>query len=438
MIGPSPPPADGRRRTRLGALDRLRLRMTAWYVGTYAVVLVTLGFGLFLAVAHQIGRELDRQLVAATDDLAEATTTKDGASVPGSDAARETTRLRMPGSSLYVFDSLAHPIVPDTASALIRGVVRQALATGATTLQAASGKESELRAHLRTFRSADGRLLVAVAAEDLEDLEDRYSLLITQFVVAAGLALAVMTVGGILLARKSARPVEAAVEHMRRFMADAGHELRTPVAVLRTEAEVAVARRRDPAQDSQSFRQITAEATHLASVVDDLFTLARAESAQLPVDRVPVFLDDIVSDAVASAGSGARQKGVVLSLDDYDEAPMSGSATLLRRLVVILLDNAVKYTPAGGRVTVSVRAQRSKVLVEVADTGVGIAPSSIPHVFDRFYRSDEGGSAAGGAGLGLSIARWIAEAHGGSVTVVSELGVGTKFRLELPGDKMPT
>jgi signal transduction histidine kinase len=309
--------------------------------------------------------------------------------------------------------------------------------TGATTLQVASGKESELRAHLSRFRSPDRRLLIAVAAADLEDLEDRYSLLITQFVVAACIALAAMTIGGVVLARKSAEPVEAAVEHMRRFMADAGHELRTPVTVLRTEVEVALERGRDPVQDSLAFTRIAGEAAHLASVVEDLFTLARAESAQLPVERSAIFLDDIASDAVASAGSSAAQKGVVLSLDEYQEAAMVGSATLLRRLIVILLDNAVKYTPAGGRVTVSVRTERSRVLVDVADTGVGIAPEAVSRVFDRFYRSDDGRSAAPGAGLGLSIARWIAEAHGGTLTLTSQLGAGTRIRLDLPAE-VPT
>jgi signal transduction histidine kinase len=426
------------RRTRLGPLDQLRLRLTAWYVGTYAVILIALGTGLFFVVAHQIGRELDDRLAMATGALIEAISIRqDAAAASGSGAAAAPSQLRVPGVSLYIFDSLARPILPDSASIMVRGIVREGLMTGATTLQVASGKESELRAHLSRFRSPDRRLLIAVAAADLEDLEDRYSLLITQFVVAACIALAAMTIGGAVLARKSAKPVEAAVEHMRRFMADAGHELRTPVTVLRTEAEVALERGRDPVQDSLAFTRIAGEAAHLASVVEDLFTLARAESAQLPVERSAIFLDDIVSDAVASVGSGAAQKGVVLSLDEYQEAAMLGSATLLRRLIVILLDNAIKYTPAGGRVTVSVRTERSRVLVDVADTGVGIAPEAVSRVFDRFYRSDDGRSAAPGAGLGLSIARWIAEAHGGTLTLRSHLGAGTRLRLDLPAE-MPT
>lgn len=415
-------------RTRLRPLDRLRLRLTAWYVGTYAAVLVALGAGLFFVVAHQIGRELDDGLDAATRSV-----------VADAAAGRaDGNQLRMPGISVYVFDSAGRPVLPDTASALIRRVVRRARATGAATIQVASGKESELRAHLSRFRSADGSMRTAVAAADLEDLEDRYTILITQFVVAACIALLIVTVGGIILARKSAEPVEAAVEHMRRFMADAGHELRTPVTVLRTEAEVALDRPREPGPDADAFRRMADEAASLASVVEDLFTLARAESAQLPVDRNALFLDDVVSDAVTTVGSIAARKGVALSLDEYEEAPVVGSATLLRRLVVILLDNAVKYTPPGGRVTVSVRVDAALAIVDVTDTGGGIASSALPYVFDRFYRSEEGRAAAPGGGLGLSIARWIADAHGGDLVISSERGVGTRVHLTLPSGARPS
>lgn len=409
-------------KTRLQPLDRLRLRLTAWYVGTYAAVLLGLGGGLFVVLAHQIGRELDDRLAAATTSvIADANT---GQSV--------ASQLRVPGISLYIFDALGRPLRPDTASSLIRGIVREARVTGATTLQVASGKESELRAHLAPFIAADGSARLAVAAADLEDLEDRYSLLITQFVAAACIALLLVTLGGVALARKSAAPVEAAVEHMRRFMADAGHELRTPVTVLRTEAEVALARGRDADRDSVAFQRIADEAASLGAVVDDLFTLARAESGQLPVERAALFLDDVVSDAVAAAASTAVRKGVVLSLDEYEEALLVGSTTLLYRLMLVLLDNAIKYTPPGGRVTVSVRVHDSRAIVDVTDTGAGIEAEAIGHVFDRFYRSAEGRAAAPGSGLGLSIARWIAEAHGGTLAVTSELRVGTTVHLELP------
>jgi Signal transduction histidine kinase len=422
--------ADGSR-PRLDPLDRLRLRLTAWYVGTFAAILLVLGGGLFLAVAHQIGGELDRNLEAALVELVHSASPV--SPINGSTPrALRTSPVRVPGFSLYLFDSTGRPLLADTASPLARSAARSALRSGRATVEAPTGKEHELRIRASTFRSSGGDQLTAVVAADLEDLEDRYTLLIAQFAAAAVAALALVGLGGVFLARKSARPVERAVEGMRRFMSDAGHEMRTPVTVLRTEAEVALGRARDPAEDFNAFQRIARESVRLSSVVEDLFTLARAESGELPIRRESVYLDDIVSDAVAATAALASGKGVALQLEQFEEAPVYGSAALLSRLAIILLDNAVKYTPFGGSVAVSVRASAQFAVLEVVDTGVGIAPDALPQVFDRFYRADATRRTAPGAGLGLAIARWIATAHDGVVSLSSVAGRGTAARLELP------
>ncbi|MEP7067514.1 MAG: ATP-binding protein [Gemmatimonadota bacterium] len=410
--------------SRLESLDRLRLRLTAWYVGTSVTIVLALGTGLFLAVARQIGRELDRTLDTATSQLIVAAQLANGGPL--------VQRLRMPGMMLYVLDSAARPIVPDTASELIRSLARVAAVEGAASDERPTVKEHQLRMRARAFRSETGPLRIAVAAADLEDLEDRYGELITLFVLAAVLALGFVAIGGVLLARKSAQPVEAAVEHMRQFMADAAHELRTPVTVVRTEAEIALERARDPEEDARAFRRVALESVRLSSVVDDLFTLARADSAELPVEHSIVFLDDVVSDALAAISRRAADKQIPLTLEHYEEAPVRGSSTLLARLVIILLDNAVKYTPDGGRITVAVRADQNRVTLEVNDTGVGIAPDALPRVFDRFFRSDDARATTQGAGLGLAIAQWIAHAHDGELTLASSPLQGTTARLEIP------
>lgn len=395
----------------LGALDRLRLRISIWYVATYAAILLVLGGGLFYVVAQQIGEELDRTLAGASLALAEA------GRHPG-------VAVRVPGVALFVTDAAGRVLAPDTASAPVSRVALRALRDGVARDQLPSEKEHVLRLHARSFRTGAGEVRVAVAAADVEDLEDRYQRLITAFAIAASIALTFVAAGGVFLARKAARPVEETVARMREFMSDAAHELRTPVTVLRTELEVALERPRDGSDDGAAFERIAGHAARLSSVVDDLFTLARAESGELAVESATLFLDDIVSDSVSGFASVATARRITLRLAEFEECPVLGSTTLLRRAVGILLDNALKYTRAGGRVTASVRAAEAVVL-EVSDTGIGIDPGALPRVFDRFYRSDPARSAAAGAGLGLSIALRIAELHAGTLTIASEPGRGT-------------
>jgi signal transduction histidine kinase len=253
-----------------------------------------------------------------------------------------------------------------------------------------------------------------------------------QFAIAAVAALGLLGFGGVFLARKFAVPVEATVERMREFMSDAAHELRTPVAVLRTESEVALARARDGVQDHAAFQRIAGDAARLAAVVDDLFTLARAESGELAIEHLSLFLDDLVSDAVSSFATVATQRGVVLALGDFDEAPVMGSALLLRRLVGILLDNAIKYSGRGTRTVVSISATATAVAVTVADTGAGISAAALPRICDRFFRGDDARAAAPGAGLGLAIAVRIAELHHGTLVIESDVGRGTIARFSMP------
>lgn len=422
--------------SRLDPLDRLRLRLTAWYVGTFAAILLVLGGGLFLVVAHQIGVDLDENLEAVLGELIH-TSASVSPTGPSTHGAFPASPVRVPGLSLYLFDSTGRPLLADTASPLARSAARAAMRAGRVAIQAPTGKEHEVRMRANTFRAAGGARLTAVAAADLEDLEDRYTLLIAQFAAAAVTALVLVGIGGVFLVRKSARPVERAVEGMRHFMSDAGHEMRTPVTVLRTEAEVALGRSRDPVEDFNAFQRIARESKRLSSVVDDLFTLARAESGELPIQRESIYLDDVVSDAVAATASLAASKGVVLRLDHFEEAPVLGSAALLSRLAIIVLDNAVKYTPAGGSVAVSVRASSQLAVLEVVDTGVGIAPEVLPQVFDRFYRAEAARRTATGAGLGLAIARWIATVHDGVLSLDSVPGKGTTARLALPRPAAP-
>jgi signal transduction histidine kinase len=247
-----------------------------------------------------------------------------------------------------------------------------------------------------------------------------------------------VAIGGWLLVRQSTAPIERSVEQMRRFMADAAHELRTPITVLRTQAEVALQRDREREGYVVALQSIEAESRRLGRIVDDLLTLARADSGESPLSFARVFLDDIVMDAVGAAGALAVARGVSLAIGEFEEAAIHGDAELLRQLVMIVLDNAIKYTPAGGRVDVTVGRHGAEAVLTVVDNGPGIASEQLPHIFERFYRGDPArgreskrGEAAGGAGLGLSIARWIADAHDAKISVQSTIDRGTSVSVQL-------
>src|SRR4029079_846195 len=200
---------------------------------------------------------------------------------------------------------------------------------------------------------------------------DRYAELIAAFGGAALAAIVLVAAGGYFLVQKSTAPAERSMAYTRRFMADAAHELRTPIAVLRTKADVALQQSRTPEAYETTLRGMGHEAQRLGRVVDDLLTLARADAGERPVERARFFLDDVVLDAAMSIRTLAQAADVTMIVDEFEETAVLGDANLVRELVVVLLDNAVKFTPPGGSVRVSVTPEPQPTLT-VEDTGRGI------------------------------------------------------------------
>jgi signal transduction histidine kinase len=290
----------------------------------------------------------------------------------------------------------------------------------------------DLRIHAQRFTGSTGTVYVAVAVADRVELEDQYRLLIEAFAVAALVGMLLAAGGGYVLIRKSTAPVERSMDQMRRFMADAAHELRTPITLLRTRAEVAAGQDREATRDAATLQAIEREATRLGEITGDLLTLARADAGEWPVAREALYLDDAAAGAVEAARTLAEHKRVVMEVGTFEEAKILADPALVRRLLLIVLDNAIKFTPSGGRVRLDVSAQDGRAAVVVSDTGIGIPAEQLPHVFERFYRGDPARREAEGAGLGLAIARWIADVHGARIDVGSQPGVGTRVTLRFP------
>jgi heavy metal sensor kinase len=232
--------------------------------------------------------------------------------------------------------------------------------------------------------------------------------------------------------------LENSFEQQRRFMQDASHELRTPAAILRAETDVTLSRaHRDEEEYRASISVMQDAARRLTRIVDDLFLLARADAGHLVMHREPLYLEELVHDAARGVRQVADQRGVRVALGDVIEAPFEGDADLLGRLLLNLLDNAIKYSPENGTVDVAMAQRHGRYEISVVDAGPGIPPDAQQRVFERFFRVDSVRSrsengATSGAGLGLAIARRIAELHGGQLDLVESRSGRTEFRIALP------
>ncbi len=422
-------------------LQLLRRRLTAWYVVTFCGILLLLGGGLFVSIRHQLSTQLDESLHSATTELARAARIREmeaGASGRVVDAVEE---LHIPDRALFLLDTLGTPLTPDTAPAWVQDAARSVRGAVPVLAEHEQPAEAFLRLRAERFALVSGTPLVAVAVADQVELEDRYASLIASFGAAALIAVVLAAFGGSFLVKKSLRPTERSIAHMRRFMADAAHEMRTPLTVIRSRAEVALQKPRASDEYIEAMQGVEAETRRLGYIVEDLLTLARADAGERSVERQRVFLDDVVSDAVGAARALAQAQGVELTVDEFEESAVDGDAALLRQLAMLLLDNAVKFTPAGGHVSLRVGSVDGRSTLTVEDNGPGITPEQLPHIFDRFYRGDparsrgNAGSAAGGAGgagLGLAIAKWIVDAHGAEIRVRSALDAGTCMTVVFP------
>src|SRR5258708_5953239 len=225
----------------------------------------------------------------------------------------------------------------------------------------------------------------------------------------------------------------AASQMQRQFMANASHELRTPVSVIQTAAEVTLER---PVREDWEYREaltiVNEQSTRLSRMVQDMFVLARADAGGYRLTRRLLYVDDIVGECVRAVSVVAGTRDIQLTTALDSDASVYADDGLLRQLVTNLLDNAVQHTPAGGAVTLTVRREADNAAITVADTGPGIPPGDRERVFERFVRLDPARSATSGAGLGLPIARWIAEQHQGMLTLKNSAAGGCLFLVQLP------
>jgi heavy metal sensor kinase len=439
----------------------LRWRLTLWYTALLAVPLVGLAFGFYALFARTLSQRTDRFIDDALTAFSRELVAERRAALSADDAIHSTVEE-------VRFRDL-HIAVRDRARRLV--AMTPPLASNAGSVRIVS-RRVEL----------SGDVFEVTGTYSTADIDDILKRIRGVLAVVIPLLVIAAVSGGYFLATKSLAPVSAMSERaaeitatnlrerlpvsggeelaglarvvndllarledsfarQRRFMADASHELRTPTAVLRTEADVILAQQyRSEEEYRASLAVIRDAASRLARIVDDLFALARVDAENVSTRRERVYVEELVDDAVRMVRPLGDARAVRVNLHEAVEAPVDADADLLGRLLINLLDNAIKYSPDGG--VVEVRMQRRDGLVDVGviDQGRGIPEEDRERVFQRFVRlADDDGAApeqAGvsrsGVGLGLAIARRIAEAHGGSLVVVDSTPGRTEFRLTLP------
>ena len=229
--------------------------------------------------------------------------------------------------------------------------------------------------------------------------------------------------------------LETSFGALRRFTADASHELKTPLTVIRADVERSMSPQTTNTERDIAMEEALQQVTRMADLVESLLTLARADEGRFDLHREHVHLSDLTREVVETARLLGEMAGLTIDVPVMEDAEVMGDATRLRQLFLNLVTNAIKYTARGGRVEISLTRVDEQVLFAVRDTGIGIAAADLPYIFERFWRADRARSRAserGGFGLGLAICQWIAQAHGGSLTVESRLGRGSRFVAVLP------
>ncbi len=453
----------------------IRARLTIWYFAVQAISFAAFGAGIFFVVRGSVHAAIDEDLRQRLQGIRRFMD-RVGPVFSEEDLAhelREHSGLRPGGDLLQVSDAQGNWIF---RSASIRNydIPRSGEVQAAPRYETQVVRGIPLRIVSARFGVPGNSYTVQLAAP-LAQVFDVLEELRWLLVLSIPIVLVLASLGGYWMSRRALAPVDAitstarsisehslsrrlasfktgdelqrlaetfnkmmdrletAFKRITQFTADASHELRTPTALIRTTAELSLRRDRDNAEYREALGQILEEAERTGILIDNLMTQARMDSGAEAVGFTTVDIASILGEASMAGQPLALSKQIQLDRE-IPNIPIlvNGDAYALRRLFLILIDNAVKYTPTGGRVSIALKANGNDAFAQVCDTGIGISQEDLPFIFERFYRADKARSRESGAGLGLSIARWIAEAHRAEILVESVVGHGSTFEVRIP------
>jgi len=415
-----------------------RWRLTVWFAAVFAVILVVIGGAVFFSTRASLYDQVNDDLQDRTGRLQLALRQRADGPIDGPFVRRlGLTDFQLAAGELGATGYQAALVAPNvfvyTANYTDAGLPQypeldESAGGEADTLEVRTPLGEDLRVRVEPV----GDVGYIVVARSIEPEQEALRRLVFFLVVGGAVGLALACAGGYWLAGRALRPIQDSMDAQRTFVADASHELRTPLSLIRANAEVMRRQASQPEQDVESLDDIIKETDHLSYLVGQMLTLARADVREAPFASESVDLSRLAGDITREARVLFDAKGTALSYEKAEGLSVMGDEQRLRELLLILLDNALKYTDAGGNVRVGVAKSEGRVRLSVADSGRGIPAEDLPHVFDRFYRADKARSREmGGTGLGLAIAKWITDAHGGTIALDSTAGVGTTVTVEL-------
>ena len=452
----------------------IRIRLTAWYFAVLAVVLSAFGVSAYFAMRHSIRQTVDEELQIRDEGVRQLIERdiQRGRKEDLAEGLREHTELRAGGALLQVSDEQGNWLYRSSVMSDY-GVPRPAIVPKRATEY--KGKHVPLRIWTEKVTVGGESYLIQSAFEMDDFYEALHHFALMLFIsipsllvcaAAAGYWISTRALAPVDQITQTARTIsaqnlssrlvvpntgdelqrlsetlngmlerlEAAFKKITQFTADASHELRTPVAVMRTRAELSLRKARSAEEYRDVIAEVLTELEKTSGLIEQLMFLARADSGAETLHFSPTNVGEVLREACHQGSALAEAKQVAFQEKiSSDSMWILGDASSLRRLFLILIDNAVKYTPASGQIEVSLHRNDGYAVAEVRDTGIGIAEADLPNVFERFYRADKARTReSGGVGLGLSIGRWITEVHAGKIEVHSSPGHGSIFQIRLP------
>ncbi len=458
----------------------IKWKLTLWYGGILALILVTFSSGVYIYFKNSLQKSIDTKIKSIAEVLASSMTETHNQSLFGNfERYLENALGKKPkGKFIQIIDASGK------IGARLNDLEAEAVPVSFVTLEKALKGEivyetietARPRLRMITMPILENKKIISIVqvGSSLEEFEDTMKRLLIIMIISIITSISVTIVVGYFMAKKTMKPVDqirrAAVnissnnlderidikgrkdelgrlaetfnamisrlkdsfQRINQFSIDVSHELKTPLTILKGETELALRKERTNEEYKRSMQSNLEEIDRMSRIIDDLLLLSKTETKDIGMNLEKVDLRDLLADVCMNMKLFGENKGVEIVVKELEDIRLVGDELKLRRMITNVVENAIKYGHRGGHVIVSSYKQNGFACVNVEDDGPGISPGDIKYIFDRFYRADRSRKRASGSGLGLSISKWIAEAHKGSIDVQSRPAAGSVFTIKLP------